>query len=152
MTQFAVECAMRSRFAWNTFELAGMGAQARTTVTTLRGPAAGTTSAPIPAISTEREGRVVTTAPVTNLPDQYAREEVIWQIKERVIDFLPVRVGSGPWDLDPTTTDACIVCGEFLIDRVDEIGNISALGFGVYAKSRWIVAHTACVRRLELAG
>lgn len=66
--------------------------------------------------------------------------------RERVLEWTPIRVGSGPFDLAPEGTPPCVFCSEALVERVP---GVSALGVGVYARSRWIVSHIKCVREAE---
>jgi hypothetical protein len=86
---------------------------------------------------------------LADLAKSYTREEIVWQLREKRLELLPIKVGAGPFDLDPQMTDPCLLCGEYLIDRVDGQGNVSAIGLGLYAKSRWLVMHPTCARNIE---
>lgn len=86
---------------------------------------------------------------VASLAQAYSYEQLVAATREKRIEWIPVLVGNGLFDLDPATTPPCTFCGEHLVDYVEDDGSITALGLGVWTRGNgWKVAHGKCVRQI----
>lgn len=109
--------------------------KAATALTVTAGGSSEVTTAPALILTaTEEEIRA--------LARQHAHEEIVADLADHVINYWPVTVGRGPYDLDPALLDPCAICGT-------ELGPSFAFGCWHRMSAKWQVMHARCVRLAE---